>query len=404
MHGGFSLVMASVRDHSPGKGARAVFLLLLAVYAVTADFEGGDRHNVDTYSSTMPAQRLVTHGDLDMTEFRERSPWFVPGRDGYVTDRPPGPTLVAVPFYLIVRPFVPLDREVAGPSVVAAIVVTAGAMSTLYLALRHLASPALALMTTLTYGLATPTWSISATALWPHGPNQLAIAVTLLVLVSRRRLWLLAPATALALLTRPIIIVPLGVIGAWLLLRRRFHEAAWMTGGGVVGIVGLVGWNLMQFGVVRSPYTSAFLERSTDLSGDVYLLRLLGSLLDPQRGLLFVTPLVVIAVIAGVRGFRQLAPEARIAAFAGVAYLLVHIAFNRFSSAMPRNYRYSLETITLLAPLVGVGLERMRHSTWGSTLAWLAGGWAFVFQLLLVFELDAVLGTSPTWLPWSLNA
>ena len=85
--------MASVCDHPPEKGARAVFLLLLAVYAVTANFEGGDRHNVDTYSSTMPAQRLVTYGDLDMQDSRERSPWFVPGRDGYVTDRPPGPTL-----------------------------------------------------------------------------------------------------------------------------------------------------------------------------------------------------------------------------------------------------------------------------------------------------------------------
>ena len=208
-------------DHPASQGAWAVFLILLSVYALTGDYDGGIRHNIDSLASALPAQRLVQHGDMDVSAYSD-VPWFVEGDGRLVTDRPPGATLVAIPFYLLASPALVNSDPVIWPMAVASMLVAALAMALLYLALRHLVEPWIALAVPIAYGLTTPTWSISATTLWPHGPDQLVIAGTLLAVMAGRHLWILAPLGALGVLTRPLMAVPLVVVGCWLLWRRRF--------------------------------------------------------------------------------------------------------------------------------------------------------------------------------------
>lgn len=377
--------------------------MVLAFYAITGEYVGGDRHNIDTVSAALPAQQLVKLGTLDVSEYKNFSRWFVESESGaHYSNRPPGATLVAIPFYAIAVPFLPNDRHVVAPSAVASMTVTAAAMAVLARALSSQVSPTYAAWTALLIAVCTPTWPVSGTALWPHGPAQLGLALVVLVLLEGGGYWRLAPAALLVVASRPLVVVALGVIGVWLVRHRRIVPTGWLAAGILGGVGTVVLWNQALFGTWLSPYIetatpSALPDWST------FLTRAAGALLDPLRGVLFVTPLIVYLLVIAVRKRDQLSASATISAIAGLAYFLAHLSLHRYNPGLQIGYRYWLEPVTLTAPLLAVGLS----SSWNTRgIRWqigLSAIWSFAFQVAFVGLWASDLMYTPPWLPWSAN-
>lgn len=398
---------AWVKEHPRRRGAQLVFVIAIVLYTVSGPFSGVNRATIDTNASALTSQRIVTHGDVDGTAFRDASRWFVASGDRFVSNRPPGMALFALPFYVLVSPVLSDVEPEPGPSLAAASFITAAAMAVLYMALREVTTPQIALLTAITYAVATPTWGFSGLAIWPHGPGQLLLASLMYILLTDRMAWLLAPIGALAILTRPLVAIPLIVVGFWLIARRRWSQALPLAMGGLLGVALFLGWNAWVFDDTGAlgPYGGQFIDKAANLTLGVYALRLGGTFLDPKHGILFVTPVIVIACVTALRRVRSIRPELLLFSTAGLAYILVHIAFNRFNPGLLLNYRYPIEAITLAAPLGAVGVAITAKSRRNAAIVVGAVIFGGLFQTLDVFGVSDLwyFVNYPAWLPWSAN-
>jgi hypothetical protein len=319
---------------------------LAVLYAVTADY---GRQSVDPEAAAAAAWHLGAHGTPWLEGLHLPNRWLVPGADGHiVSNRFPGIVLLAAPFYALLSWLGP-DHLWLVPGGIAAAVIVAGAMTALYRALapRHGIA---ALGAVLVLALATPTWSVSAAALWGHGPAQLAFALALLAL-SRRRTP--APWFALAVLTRPHLAV-VGAVFAVDQLRRRDVRGARQSGLGVAGGLALyLLWNRFLYGhwTVSGGYSANHLDKSDHPLGGLLTLPL--GILSPQRGLLLVSPFLLLLLPGLRRAWRSSPWWYRTAAVAGCVAYLVNVYLVRASGGSAfYGYRLPLESLVLATPLL----------------------------------------------------
>lgn len=258
------------------------------------------------------------------------------------------------------------------PGAVAASIGVAAAMGFVALGIVvATASIGLGIGTGLVGGLATPMWTVAASALWQHGPGAFWVALGLFL--AARGWWGFSGlAFAGAVMTRPHLMVigaAVGVLVAW--RERRWRPVLAMGSGSAAGVAGLLLFNLWLWGrlTISGGYSSGFAENLASADLLSFAKNVMGALIDPYVGLLVVTPFLVPLLLRLVPAWRELPVWAKGAALGGCLYLLIQYKANRFSGGGGfAGYRYPLEAMVGFAPLFAVSY---RQWVAGRRLAWL---------------------------------
>jgi alpha-1,2-mannosyltransferase len=227
---------------------------------------------------------------------------------------------------------------------------------------------------------------VSADTLWAHGPDQLFLAAGTALLAAEHYAGT-GVAYALGILTRTHLAVAAAVVGIWHAVVRRSVRPA--VGVGLPALVGLLavvvyihhvfgGWNLHAG--FSGPFPVAPTLRSQGAGALVE--NVAGFFLSPDRGLLVVSPFLVM-LLPGLGAAWRVAPAwVRSSAVAGLAYLLLQARINYFSGGDRFwGYRLSLETLTLLSPLL---LLSWRH--WVSERTWRRAAFAALAVLSVGYQ------------------
>ena len=351
-----------------------VFLPVLALYLLTmqrADVES----NFDAVASALPAWRMAQFGDLNLAQF-EQLPFIFDVGGTVVSNRPPGLSFLSTPLYWL---FGSSSFSGAVPSLLpataTAAIASAGAVGVLHLVLRRLAPPVTAIAGALVFAIGSSTWSISANELWPHGPAQLFLAAAVLALTTERHL-AGGLAYGAALLIRPVTaIIPAvtGLVHGW---RTRSVRPFVMIGlGSAVGLAALLLYNqavLDTWSPAPPSYGEAFVDRAGRQSILGYLGDILGFLFHPKYSLFVFSPFLLFT-IPGLRAAWREAPVwVQSAAVGGIVYILIHLRLNRFWGGLAFNYRYALELLIVLSPLLFLSWQAWynRASPFGRRLFW----------------------------------
>jgi hypothetical protein len=332
-------------------------LLAFLLFLATASFAA--RQVNDAASALTSAWSLGQHGTFDMSLSPSPKPWSVHVGSHVYSDRMPGVIAWAVPFYAL------LGRAAAPtmfPAGVAVATAAALVVALSYILFRRLTGPRTALGSTILLALGTSTWSVSADALFPHGPDQVWL-LALMIALSSRRWWLAGCAAALLVVTRPTAAVAVAAAGLWCSWKERRAAPALRIGVvSVLGFVFLLAYNRVLFSnwaLYAGSYTS--LEKNLIGKGSSYsprdpvelLTNVAGFLVSPSRGLLVLSPFLLL-LIPGLRTSWQAAPTwVQASALAAASYTVVQLLGNNFGGGYGfYGYRYAIEPLTLASPLL----------------------------------------------------
>ena len=361
-------------DEAPAwKTFLVVFLPLLAIYLLTMDRSNVEQ-GVDAVAGALPAWRFTQFGDINMSQFADL-PWIVEVDGRLLSNRPPGVSWVAVPFYWLFG-----SQSFAGsipsmlPATAAAASVSAAAVGVVHLALRRVGSPSMAVAAALVFGLGTSTWSISANELWAHGPAQLFLALGLLA-ISTNRFLAAGVAHGAALLVRPVtalIAAGTGLIHGWMV--RSWRPVLLGGLGAGSGLAVLMIYNRLVLGTwspVPAVYGETFIERAQNQSLFGYIGDLFGTFFHPRYSVFVFSPFLLFTLPGLRSGWKGAPAWTRASALAGAVYMLIHLRLNRFWGGAEFNYRYPLEMLTVMAPLLFL--------SWRSWFERASEGWRRVF-------------------------
>lgn len=321
-----------------------VFALLL--FAATAQYR--DPLNNDTRAAAMAAWQLAHHGNATLNAFAGHT-WIFESHGRYVTNRLPGVVFWAAPFYALLGGN---GYPAIYPGALAAALATAIAVSLLFVLAARIVSRRAAIAAALLLGFGTGTWTVSADQLWTHGPAQAAVLLT--VLLASRRQWLLAGVPAgFAILIRPHLGIVAVIICAFALVRQKTLRPLLIGVGCAAGAAILLAYNRALwhewtiFGGYNQPVAASGHKFEALFTG------VLGDLVSPERGMLVMTPALLL-LLPGLRhAWRAAAEWVRSAAVAGLAYLALQLWGIRFWGGDGfYSYRTILESLTLFAPLL----------------------------------------------------
>lgn len=360
----------------PARIALGLFLAFAVVYLATATYTSAQIN--DTRAAAVTAWSLGQGGGFTLPSTWLDIPWPAVSVDGEVlTDRFPGTSVLAAPFYAL-WPGSGTDPGHAfeishAPAGVAAAVMTAAAMAVLFLVLDRTTSRRAALLTTGLVALGTSTWAVSADALFTHGPGQLALALGMLGMSHRR--WAAGGlAFAVAVVVRPQLGVVAAVVGIGLAVSRRsLRPVVGIGSTSLLGVVALSVYTRHFFGSwlpiagynpgkVTNVAGAADPTRGASWLGD--LVDLAGAwgltLVHPLRGLFFYSPVLLVLAMAAALAWRSAPDWVRWSAVAGVVALTVQLLANPTWHGGDDffAYRLPLEMVTMAAPLLAMGAER----------------------------------------------
>jgi hypothetical protein len=335
-----------------------VAVVALAVFAATAQYH--DPLNNDTRATAIAAWQLAHHGNATLTAFHGHFGWLytVHGRD--VTNRLPGTIFWAAPFYAALGN---ASYPAIYPSALAADVACAIAIGLAFALCCRLVSRRIALGAALLLAFGTGTWTVSGDQLWTEGPAQAAVLLTLLCVSCRR--WLIAGVPAgFAILIRPHLGVIALVFGLMACVRERALRPLLISIGSAAGSLVLLLYNhavwhsWTVFGGYADP--SGVSGRTVAQFG----VGLAGVLVSPERGLLVMTPALLL-LLPGCRAAWRVSPWwVRSATLAGLAYLAIQVWISRFSGGNGfYSYRITLESLTLAVPLLALAWREWTATT-----------------------------------------
>lgn len=355
----------------------AVLLPLAALFTLTGQGDP-NRLSPDPVAAGIGAWAAST-GDLDLRgKGAPDSPWLVDWHGRLLSNRTPGVIAFGVPAALVGRAL--HDGFTLWPQRVTAALCAAGAAALLALLLLELGATRRQAGWFAALGaLATGTWAVSSDGLWTHGPDQLLLLGALLA-SARRRWWLAGSCLGAAVVVRPhLALVPL-VLGVALAAHERAPRRLIQFGvTGAAGLVTVLLYSRTVFGIwsIAPGYTAKGYDYGARLSTDQgahglgHLLlsgavNVAGAFLAPDRGLLVVSPVLLVLLLGLRRAWAPSPAWARAAALAGLVYLAVQLRLNHFTGGLHfYGYRLTLETLTLCAPLLWLAWrERDRDSGW----------------------------------------
>jgi hypothetical protein len=341
----------------------AFFLLVLTAYTSTATVSVV---SLDAYSANFASWRIATTGSpslegVDLEELRDhelQATWIVENADGDpVIGRAPGVIVAALPAYWVMQP----DHMGLGPGSLTAAALSALAALFMYLSLSRLMQMREALLASAVFALATPVWTVSANAMWPHTLTVLGIAAMAWA-ASRERWWLVGLFGGVTLSGRLHAALIVAILGILLGISRRSPR--------ITAIVGLVSgsclaltcvWNHWMYGS-WSPTAAYTVSPFMDYAADhpLSLTNQLGLWVSPDRGILVWTPLLVLLAPALFRSWRDLPDWARALLLGGLAYSLLQTTLTRFSGGDTfYGYRTGLEFVAAATPAFALSARRM---------------------------------------------
>jgi hypothetical protein len=370
-----------------------IAVVLTALFGLNARW--GPEANVDAIAAGAPAWRLVEAGTLDLSEFEGRNPWLVEDVHGrLVSNRAPGLVAFAIPGYFVWR----VQVFTNGPASLIALLATVGAILIVWKLARDAYGNGVAIVGALVLALGTTTWAVASAQLWPHGVGQLLAMLTVLA-VAAGSYTKAGFASAVAITVRPMTAIYAGIVGLWEGWRRR---DAWVTFRyGAICLAGaalvllynrwLFGtWSLVG-GTTATGLTGSFGSQEA-LPG--YWLNLWDMFFGLNNGLFVWSPIVLISAYGAFRFINQIPGWATGTALAAIAYLLVHVAFNRSSGGMELFYRYPLEALALSSiALIGGAKAVYGSGRLGRWAVWFTAGFSVAVQFLNVFYLSCLIAT-----------
>jgi hypothetical protein len=348
--------------------AVALFVLTLLVYLLTANYTLNQVN--DTVATSVSAWSLGTRGTLALPDTwpDDTNRWFVEGQNGGTyTDRFPGPTLWAAPFYTMTEwvsprgtPPHPYLADYA-PAGVAAAFAAALAVTAAFAVYRRVERRTIALAAAGFLALGTGMWSVAADAMWTHGIGSLLLLLGVLGTSSRRYVWA-GIAFGLAILCRPQYAVIPAVIGLWEGFRLR--DLAPVVKVGLPSAAGLLSMSLYSQAIFGTwlpvaGYSTGKVSAVASTGGGEFLENLVYGLGHPLRGLLFYTPLLLLLLPGVDRGWKVAPAWVRSAAVGGLLYAVVQLRANGWTGGADYfGSRLLIELLVLASPLL---LLTFRH-------------------------------------------
>ena len=342
-----------------------IFVPTLFVYLLTTNY--GPDAFIDGAVAYHPAWHLVHHGHIWLEDGDLRFWMIVEGREGHlVSNRPPGLVALVVPFYAVLS--WGSGAPSPAPAAIAAAVSTAVAIATLRLLLDEIGPPRLARSAAFLAAFGTSAWSVAAEEYFPHGPDAMWLSLALLALV-RGREWVAGCCLAAAITTRPHLAVVALVLGlglAW--TRRRWQTAVGVGIPATAGLAAVLLYNRIAFdsSTIQGGYGD-YVNRPLETAGLVsglgtYGLNVLGAMFSGPRGLLVLSPFLLVLLPGLRRAWKQSPDWTRMAALAALCYALVQWRIQSdplgfLGGYAFYSYRYLIEPLILLAPLLFVSFR-----------------------------------------------
>jgi alpha-1,2-mannosyltransferase len=334
---------------------------MAVIYLATAMY--GSAQSTDAGMTAIASWTLAEEGTLDLSQFAdvlEEDRVAISETvevDGHLyTNRFPGTIFLAAPFYLVFPgPFV------AGG--VAAAVVTALMVGVLYLALARLVDDRTAAIAAAVFGLSTATWSVSADALWTHGPAQLWLALAMWAMA--RQAWATSGiGFGLALFTRPHLGTAAAVAGLWSSWEERdWRPAVKVAATTALGLAVYLVYTRIIFGqwTLFGGYGQRMGDHLADRRPVEFVVNAFWTLFHPLRGVFVYLPAAIWLVPKARAAWRVAPLWVRSSALAGVGYFVTQAWINRWSGGDGYwTYRYPLESMTLLVPLALLAYMQLR--------------------------------------------
>lgn len=327
-------------------------LFLLYAFGQPWDQRGLNR---DIESTSIPAWHFVETGSWDLSRYRDMDGWFVETDSGLRSNRTPGIIAVAVLGYALTSPFTTGFQEWPSTLVAAltswlAVLVVAATGERLR---KGAWLPAIVL-----FGLGTATWGASSMHLWPHGPAQLAIALAVWFLVRGKDLGA-GLALAVAVLIRP----PVILIALCLAALKAYNERSWgpLTKVGVPSVAAA----FTYLAYMQTTFGSWSPLASYNAVGGLlgydgftgWLENVIAAFVGLPNGVLVWSAWIAAALVTW-RSTRALVPMwLFLTPVIAAAYVVFHASLEIASGALPYNYRYQLEAVTVAAPILVVSFS-----------------------------------------------
>ncbi|MGH7846089.1 MAG: glycosyltransferase family 39 protein, partial [Candidatus Binatia bacterium] len=287
-------------------------LFLVAVFIYNAN--GTHSFAVDSNSTRLLPYSILEEMDFDLEEFTflysERiPPYLVRAEKHLVSAYPPGPAIMALPFYIpaFVSGVSAQSNLMIQVEKIAASVFVALSAALIYQCIASIEGGKTALLFALIYAFGTSSLSISSQGLWQHGPSQLLLVASLYGLVRgrERERWVGLAGLPLggSVLCRPtdiLVAVPLAV---YVLHRHRQQWIAFALGA-LPSVLFVAGYNLWYFGsVMRMGYDQGFF--SGNGWATPFAEGLPGILFSPSRGILIYSPVFIFALWGAYLAWRS---------------------------------------------------------------------------------------------------
>ena len=255
--------------------------------------------------------------------------------------------------------------------------IAALSVSVLYLALCRITSSTTAVVIALAYGLGSNTWATSSQALWQHTLAEFSLAglsLSLLGADTRRNAVAASVFAALGVLARPTMAIFAFLAAVFVWHKRRQRLPAFLALP-VSGLVCLVLYNVGSAGSALGGYAGvSFVEPS--------LMRFLGLLLSPNRGLFFFTPTAALALPGVLRWRSHRAAWIPYLAAGVLLYLLLYSSFGGWWGGHTYGPRFLIDVLPAVALCAVPTVERLRSMPLGRAILGALAAWSVGVQAI----------------------
>jgi MFS family permease len=372
-----------VTDTALARRSRRIAAALFVGLAVVYNANGREIGTVDSQPAKFTARELAMAGTLTLDRVvAERPglgerPAFARDRLGHFRSAYPLPSALVATIPAAILHYSGLVdlRAPLAPNLVAALtasLLTAGAVTLLFLAVGRLVPDRVAVITAMAIGLGTNYWAVVSQTLWQH--ESVAFGLALVVWawlrpvpeIRTRELILGGLGLALAGAARPQVSPLVAILLVWLATRAGWRRT--LVPGVIVGIAAgvTIATNYAWFGHVlgAAPRLESIHPETHGVPGTISRtpwVGALGLLISPSRGLLVFSPFVLVALAArrapAELGLRWLT--------AGVAVqFAVYASYTVWWGGHTYGPRYTMDLIAPMAPMIALGFVRALTLVW----------------------------------------
>lgn len=324
----------------------------------------------DVLSASLAAWRIATSGSpwfddfpLDQVDVKPGQVlWSGTTSHGHVAIfRSPGAIAVGLPAYLVRGGGSDVSDFSLLPAAFTTVALTVAALVLLALALRPTLGGVRSLVAVTALGLGSPVWTVNAESMWPHTLTVLAIAG--MAWAASREHWVLVGIFGgVGLWGRLHVCVIVALLGLLVAVWRRTPTIVLRVGIPSAALMGLAAaWSRWMYGewdpAGGYPTVTEYAQTATGASALDQLLNELGLWISPGRGLLVVTPVVLVLLPAVRRAWPTLPDWVRALLVGGISYAVVQGLLNHFGGGTGfYGYRLTLETLVSLFPALVLSL------------------------------------------------